>query len=174
MAVDQRSGGEINDVVNQTHGRAEAAGKKTDYVDAVGDMIAALEYAREHFADGKVLAWGSSYSAALVLKIGGEQPALVDGIASFAPGEYFERAGKSSTWIRDAASKIQGPVFMTSARSERGSWQAIYDAIPTRTKLAFVPESDGNHGSRALWEQFEDSEDYWRALEPFLTSHFLQ
>lgn len=170
MAIDQRSGGEVNGVVNETHARAVEGEMKTGYIDTPPDLMAALDFARENFAQGAVIAWGSSYSAALVLKIAGDHPELVDGVLSFAPGEYFEAAGKSATWIQDSARKIEDPVFITSARREHGQWIAIFEGIPVDEKTGFVPETEGNHGSRALWTRFEDSPAYWKALEPFLAT----
>ena len=160
----QRSGEGVNDVRNETAARAKAKGAKTTYVDALPDMVAALEHAREHHAEGKVLAWGSSYSAALVLLIASEHPELVDGALAFAPGEYFARFDKPATWIADAAARIRCPVFVTSARNEHKAWKAIFAAIPEDApKTSFLPEAEGNHGSRALWKKFEDSAEYLRA-----------
>ncbi len=31
----------------------------------------------------------------------------------------------------------------------------------------------GNHGSRALWQQFEDSQQYWKAVSNFLNNNIL-
>jgi pimeloyl-ACP methyl ester carboxylesterase len=168
MAIDQRSGNAVNDVENETAKRATAAGKGTNYSDAMPDLVAALAYAREHFAKGKVIAWGSSYSASLVLKIAGDHPELVDAALAFAPGEYFDKLGKSDTWITESAAKIQVPVFITSARKEAGLWEGIFEAIPSKKKVSYIPDTEGNHGSRALWEQFDDSEGYWKAVTSFL------
>jgi dienelactone hydrolase len=170
LAVDQRSGGEVNDVRNQTVARASAAGKGTAYLDAIPDVRAALRWARVKQGDGEVIAWGSSYSAALVLRLVGEDPTLADAVLAFAPGEYFERFGKSKTWVREGARKLECPVFVTSARKELPNWKEIFDAIPSKAKTSFVPETDGNHGSRALWSAFDDSPAYWAAVEPFLKS----
>ncbi len=172
MAVDQRSGGEVNGVINQTNAGAEKAGKSTDYLDALADLEAALRYARAHHADGKLIAWGSSYSAALVLKLAGDQPALMDGVLAFAPGEYFKRQGKPTDWIEQSARKIEMPAFITSAREERKAWMPIFRAIPAQTKASYLPRSKGNHGSRALWDRFKDSAGYWRAVTAFLQEHF--
>ncbi|MDF1838961.1 MAG: hypothetical protein P1V35_13905, partial [Planctomycetota bacterium] len=72
MAVDQRSGGEVNGVENETAKRAKASKLPTEYVDAKQDLESALLYARKQLTTGPVLAWGSSYSASLVLQIAGE------------------------------------------------------------------------------------------------------
>lgn len=169
LAIDQRSGGAVNEVSNQTAKAAKATGKKTTFVDAEQDMVAALRYARENFAEGDLVLWGSSYSAALALRIAGEHADLLNGVLAFAPGEYFARFGQSEDWITVSAKKIAVPTFVTSAKNEYGRWKGIFDAIELESKTKFVPQTAGNHGSRALWEQFDDHEDYWTAVNSFLT-----
>jgi dienelactone hydrolase len=169
LAIDQRSGGAVNDVTNETAKKAKAAKKGTEYADAEQDMIAAVQWARANHAEGKLLLWGSSYSSALALRIAGEHPELVDGVLAFAPGEYFARFGKPKDWITTSAKKIKVPAFITSAKDEFPRWEAIYNAIPVESKTKFVPKTDGNHGSRALWAKFEDSPDYWKSVESFLS-----
>ena len=151
---------------------AKENNKPTRYIDSLPDMVAALNYANIHFPDSDVIAWGSSYSAALALHVAGAHPELVDGVLSFAPGEYFAKQGKSKSWIRESASNIQVPVFITSALNEKNNWQAIFEAIPSSDKTSFLPNSKGNHGSRALWEQFDDSSEYWEAVSQFLKDNF--
>ena len=173
MAVDQRSGGAVNGVENATHAAAKAKGLATEYPDALPDMIAALELARAKYGKRKVIAWGSSYSSALVLKIAGTRPELMDGVMSFSPGEYFERFGKSKTWISETAAEITCPVWITSAKKEKGAWMPIFAKIKGKKKYSFLPETAGNHGSRALWEKFDDSPAYWASVEMFLKDYFI-
>ena len=168
MAVDQRSGGSVNGVDNITFKNAETAGKGTDFPDAIQDMLAAIAYAKKNFAEGQVIIWGSSYSSALVLKIFGDDQSLADKALSFAPGEYFVRFGKPADWIGSSAKNIQKPVFITSAKNERNSWWNIYEGIPSADKTYYLPDTDGNHGSRALWERFSDNQGYWDAVKDFL------
>ena len=172
MAVDQRSGEQSRGIENETALRARKENRPTGYIEALPDMKAALAYARRHYGKDKVIAWGSSYSAALVLKIAGDYPAMVDGVLAFSPGEYFERAGKSVTWIQDSAHNIKAPVFITSSRTEADSWADIMAAIETSSKISFVPATDGRHGSRALWKKYPDSAAYWHAVENFLIKYF--
>lgn len=167
LAIDQRSGHEVNDTPNATAARAKAAGKGTTYIDAQQDLVAALAYARANLATGPVIAWGSSYSAGLVLVVAGTQPELVDAVLSFSPGEYFSDLGRPDNWVTNTAAGIKAPVFVTSARSERENWQGIYAAIRS-AKASFVPNTKGNHGSRALWAKFVDSAGYRQAVETFL------
>jgi len=171
MAVDLRSGKAVNGVINQTAKAARKAGKRTRYIDALPDMEAALKYARKTVEpDVEVIAWGSSYSAALVLQLVGEKPELADAVLSFSPGEYFKKSGKPANWIQHSAQSINIPVFITSAKSEKGKWSAIFKGIKSKNKVSFILEANGNHGSRALWKKFSDSDEYWLAVSKFLGS----
>lgn len=173
IAVDLRSGESINDIPNLTTKHALEAKKQIRYIDALPDIVSSLDFINTHFPDADIIAWGSSYSAALVLHAAGEYPNLIDGVLSFAPGEYFSKQGKSKTWVKKSAEKIDVPVFITSARNEKNNWSGIYNAIKTDKKSSFLPETKGNHGSRALWEQFSDSDMYWKAVTTFLEKHFI-
>jgi len=170
MAVDQRSGAKVNEVLNETAKRATEKGLSTDYPDALPDMLAAIEHVKTNYKFKKLILWGSSYSSALVLKIAGDHPNIADATLSFAPGEYFGRFGQPEDWITQSAKNIKIPAFITSAKKEHAYWQSIFEAIPTTSKKSFLPTTEGNHGSRALWEQFEDHKAYWAAVKDFLIS----
>ena len=168
VAIDQRSGNAVG-LKNKTVLEAKKAGKPEGFVDAEQDMLAALKWAKKENPDSKIILWGSSYSSALSLRIAGEHPELVDGVLAFAPGEYFARFGKPKDWITTSAKKIKAPAFITSAKKEAPNWKSIYDAIPGNTKMKFLPTTTGNHGSRALWERFNDHEAYWESVTKFLS-----
>lgn len=168
MAVDQRSGEKVNNIINETAKRATEKGLSSDYPDALPDMLAAIDYVKANYKMKKLILWGSSYSSALVLKIAGDYPDIADATLSFAPGEYFERFGQSEDWITQSAKYIKIPVFITSAKKEHVYWKSIFEAIPTTSKQSFLPTTEGHHGSRALWEQFDDHEAYWTAVNDFL------
>ncbi len=169
LAIDQRSGKGVRGVLNETARRAKQAGKPSSYLNTLPDLLSAVDYARQHFAKGKLLLWGSSYSAALVLKIAGDFPGIADGVLAFSPGEYFVREGKSNQFITRSARNITIPVFITSAKKEKELWWSIYRAIPSRKKTYFLPETAGVHGSRALWKSTPESPRYWEAVREFLT-----
>jgi len=168
MALDQRSGGTVNGIPNKTKINAAKAMKGTQYIDAIPDMKAAIMYAKGNFATGKLIIWGSSYSSALVLKLAGDMPDDIDAALAFSPGEYFGRFDMPADYITSSAKKITKPVFITSAKNEKGSWWKIYEAIGSENKHYFLPETTGNHGSRALWNKFNDSKEYWKAVQEFL------
>ncbi len=170
IAVDLRSGEYSRGKDNETAIRASNKNLATSYADALPDIIAALQYARKQYSNSKVIAWGSSYSASLVIKVAGDHPQLVDGLLAFSPGEYFSHLGKSKTWIRDAAQKIKAPTFITSSKNEAGDWTLIYEAIDTANRQSFIPETAGKHGSKALWKKYTDSQAYWDAVTEFLNN----
>ena len=169
MAVDLRSGKQVNGVNNQTYISANKALKETKYIDAYQDIQASVDHVRKFFAKGKIIILGSSYSSALVLKYAGDNTGLVDGVVAFSPGEYFKPFGKPADFIKSSAAKITCPSLITSARSEKNSWWAIYEAIQSDKKSYYLPETSGNHGSRALWQKFTDHKEYWEALSKFLS-----
>ncbi len=168
MAIDQRSGDQINGLVNETKKRATAAGKQTDYLDALGDMYSAIAYAKKHYSTGKMIIWGSSYSASLSLKIAGDAKEKIDAVLAFAPGEYFKKPSEKAITIKSSAKNIQIPTFITSAKNEKDNWWEIYQSINTSTKKYYLPKTQGSHGSRALWKKFPHSESYWTATKIFL------
>ncbi len=173
IAVDLRSGEYSRGKNNETAIRASQKNLSTSYADALPDIIAALKYARKHNQHSKIIAWGSSYSAALVLKVAGDLPQLVDGVIAFSPGEYFHHLGKSKTWIRDSAKNIRAPTFITSSKNEAADWAPLFDVIDSKNKQGFIPETAGKHGSKALWEKQADSKVYWEAVTAFLNKHFI-
>ncbi|MHC4126237.1 MAG: alpha/beta hydrolase, partial [Planctomycetota bacterium] len=138
MAVDLRSGGKINNIVNLTYRQAIRLGKPTDYLDALQDMESAINYAKSQYARAKIIIWGSSYSASLVIKLAGDNPTLINGVLAFSPGEYFDR---SKTYIRDSAKNVKCPVFITSDSEEAKAWKNIFLAIPSKTKHSFLPKT---------------------------------
>lgn len=168
MAVDQRSGGRVNEVINQTAKLAMSKALGTDFHHALPDIEAAVNYVSTNYT--KPIIWGSSYSAALVLKYAGDNPAKVKAVMAFSPGEYYKRLGKPDDWIQQSAVNITCPVFITSSRDEEGMWRPIFDVISIEKKYSFIPVTKGNHGSRALWEKYSDSNEYWEAVKKFLES----
>ncbi|MEQ6120140.1 alpha/beta fold hydrolase [Reichenbachiella sp. MALMAid0571] len=169
LAVDLRSGKSVNGVENFTFVNANKALKETKYIDAYQDIEASIAHVKKFLARGKVIILGSSYSSSLVLKYAGDNPKSVNAVVAFSPGEYFKPFGKPADFIQSSAVDIQCPSLILSARAERNSWWNIYEAINTANKSYYLPETSGNHGSRALWQKFTDHKGYWEALTDFLS-----
>ncbi|MBI3509236.1 MAG: dienelactone hydrolase family protein [Bacteroidetes bacterium] len=162
LAIDQRSGNEVNGVKNETAQRAKDAGRPTTYLDAEQDIIAAINYLYEQTKKPVILV-GSSYSAGLVLKIATVNP-LVKAVLAFSPGEYYgDKLNLAKT-----VSTLDKPVFITCSHDEIPDVRKIYDAIPSQHKTFFEPKSPGIHASRCLWETTDDYKEYWVAVKAFL------
>lgn len=164
LAVDQRSGDKVKGIINETHQRAVEKELPTAYLDAMPDLEATLLYVENVFKPEKIIVWGSSYSSALVFVLAANH-GEINGILSFSPGNYFELDGKS---VSDYAKNVSCPVFITSSKSEEESWRPIYESLASKDKSFFLPEDEGFHGSKALWEENEGYENYWKAVEGFL------
>lgn len=168
IAVDLRSGGEVNGIINETNKRALLENKGTSYVDALVDINSAIDYAKlNHKEASKLIIWGSSYSAGLVLKVTGDRKD-VNAALAFSPAEYYYKLGRPKDWVTKSAKNIKVPVFITSTKLEKNKWWSIAEVIPSSNKAYFLPTKLGKHGSRALWNKYSDSQEYWTAVKEFL------
>lgn len=161
IAIDQRSGGSINGVINETAKRASDEGKSTGFNDAKQDITAAVAHAKELYGSDVIL-WGSSYSSSLALIVATEDE-NVQKVLAFSPGEYLTDVN-----VGERIASLSKPAFLASAKNEQAQTKLLYDAIAASQKTQFVPVGDGEHGSRALWEQMQDNEEYWTAVKEFL------
>lgn len=173
LAIDQRSGGKINMVSNETMAAALKRSLDTGYLDAEQDMVAALEFARKKHAKGKLLLWGSSYSSSLALVIAASEPGLADGVLSFSPGEYFTDAGKPNDYVLSNAARVTVPVFIATRSSEAFAARRLFEALTVSEKKLFIPENGGRHGSESLWSVNALSGEYREETRRFLADYFL-
>jgi dienelactone hydrolase len=162
LAIDLRSGGEINDVKNETAQHAKDKGKGISYLDAEQDILAAIDYAYAK-SKKKVVLIGSSYSASLVLKIAAKND-KVKAVLAFSPGEYF---GKTMI-LKDQIKNIPVPVFVASSKEESPALTKLMADVTAPVKQQFTPASKGEHGSRALWKENQNAHEYWLAVLMFM------
>ncbi|NOQ72741.1 MAG: hypothetical protein GQ574_12095 [Crocinitomix sp.] len=164
IAIDQRSGGILNEFSNQTADRAIEQSLPVQYVDAEQDIEAAINFTYGYFKQPVIL-WGSSYSSALALHIAANNE-NVKAVVSFSPGDYF---GDAKPLLKTTMQNVSLPYFITSSKEEAA---AITDFLsgrrPTGNQIQFIPEAAGVHGSRALWETNPSHLEYWTAIEDFL------
>ncbi len=171
MAVDLRSGEAVNGIVNETWKYADSLGMETRFTDAYSDVRAAVSYVKNKYPGTKIILFGSSYSASLVLKYASDFPDGISGVVAFSPAEYFSRYGWSRTIITTSSAKIKCPVFVAANANEKDRSQEIYNAVPGQNKTLYVPETGGKHGAKTLWETFPESTGYWNALKGFLARY---
>jgi dienelactone hydrolase len=162
MAIDQRSGSKANGVANETVKGAMRANLSRQYADAEQDILASIGYLQK-LAKKPIIIWGSSYSAALVLKVGNMND-QVRAIIAFSPGEYIK-----GTNIAESANGISVPLFVTSSKSEGPDISTLLAGVTGDNKVQFIPAGMGKHGSKALWSETEGNEEYWVAIKAFLS-----
>ena len=166
MAIDQRSGGEFAEKSNETFLRAKKDELATDYLDAQQDIEAAINYLNKKF-NKKIIVWGSSYSSSLVI-FESLQNENVKASISFSPDDYFSDKKQS---LKVIFSELKKPFFITSSKQEASTLSALIgDTKLKKNQLQFIPNSDGFHGSKALWTGQKGAEEYWNAIMEFLTS----
>ena len=162
IAIDQRSGNEVNSITNKTAQLAKEKGLPTEYIDAKQDIEAAIDYLYKLNDNQPIVLVGSSYSASLALLIG-KNNNKVKAVAAFSPGEYIKGMN-----IQDSIIGYDKPVFVTSSKTETEASRTLISGIDTVWTNHFLPNFEGIHGSRALWETAEGSEKYWDAFTTFL------
>lgn len=167
IAIDQRSGNEVNDIKNQTALDAHSKGKSLQYVDAVPDIEAAIAYADKEFPHAKKVLVGSSYSSSLAIILGVKHAKSLTAVASFSPGEYFTYEGNT---VAEWAKELKLPIFITSAKGEVSGWKNIFSNAASETTVGYEPQGNGIHGSRNLWSSTTNHVEYRNAFESFLES----
>jgi len=164
LALDARSGKEVNGVTNESAARATEDGKKTGYMDARPDIEAAITWIRSQGNKGKLTLWGSSYSSSLALLIAASNKE-VGCVLSFSPGDYFKPRGS----VTAACRELDKPVLIVAPPKERGQSKPLYEALKTKTKV-YHCVSGNLHGSKTLF-QAENKEASWKVVLAFLLAN---
>lgn len=162
LAIDARSGGKINNIINETAKKAKEKKRPTKYLDAEIDIQSAIDYAFEK-SNKKVILVGSSYSASLVMKVA-KNDFNVKAVIAFSPGEYF---GKKYS-LKDSIKGLKAPLFVTSTKKEALAVSELIRNVESRVKVQFTPSGEGVHGSRTLWKETPNHKEYWTSLMMFM------
>lgn len=164
IAIDQRSGGTLFEQKNQTFAEATKLEKPTSYLDAEQDIEAAIDFAYNKY-NQKIILWGSSYSSTLALYFANSSDKIKAAIA-FSPGDYFAKQKGS---LKEKLVGFSKPMFATSSSEEAPKLTNMLSEIKwNKNQVQFIPTEKGKHGSKALWEDNSDNEEYWTALNTFL------
>ncbi len=164
LAVDLRSGNEVNFVKNRTAADAQAKGKGTDYLDTRADIAAAIEYVASR-TNKPIILVGSSYSASLAL-IEATENFKVKAVVVFSPGEYFG----NELSVKQETKKLFVPVLSLSTRMEFPVTRDMLSHLRKKHLNLFQPSmGEGMHGSKALWESNPNHQEYWMALTQFFS-----
>lgn len=169
LAVDLRSGGEGNFVVNETNKKALSMGLPTNYLDARKDIKAAIDYAYENTGQ-QVILLGSSFSASLSM-IEGKSNDKIKAIIALSPAEFF----KPLLDVKEEITGLDKPIFVGCSQREFPYAQEYESVINSTLKVFFKPQDGpGEHGAKALWDKadsaksdYDSSKEYWMALLVF-------
>jgi len=92
-------------------------------------------------------------------------------VVAFSPGEYF---GEQLN-VKQSTQNLYIPVLALSTRLEYDDMKKMLDHLNAKHLQLFRPsQGEGVHGSRALWERNQTSEEYWLALTQFFSQINLQ
>jgi dienelactone hydrolase len=165
LAVDLRSGGDRFGFRNLT---ADRLGQSVEYCDVMPDLRAAVHEARRLRPGSPIVLWGSSYSAALVLRLAAEEPAGVVAVLAFSPASGGPMADCRG---EDLSDRIQVPVLALRPVSEmeNESVEAQAELFRSQGHEVFVSKP-GTHGSSMLvpGRVGADVESTWRVVLAFL------
>lgn len=161
VAVDLRAGKEVNFIQNETAQSAKLKNYPCEYLDADKDLLAAIEYVKS-LTKERIVLFGSSYSASLVLK-DAVNNRNISAVVAFSPGEYF-----SNMKIKDIISKLDKPVLLACTSKEEPFVKEMVSGINSNLITWCYPgKSGGTHGAKALWSATPDSNDCWMQLLMF-------
>lgn len=163
MAIDQRSGKEVNGIKNETALDADRKEMNVGFAGAKVDLETAINYLYNINGGKKIILVGSSYSASLSLWIAGERNKKIKAVAAFSPGEYLK--GRN---LAELIKPIKTPVFVTSSKRETKSVTELMRYVKQKYVTQYKTSKEGIHGSRALWETTDDSKAYWNAFKKFI------
>lgn len=162
MAIDQRSGKEVNGITNQTAIDADSKFMNVGYTGAKRDLEAAIDYLFDLNGNQPIILVGSSYSASLALWIGSKN-LKIKAVAAFSPGEYLKNLS-----LADSIKQLKIPTFITSSQREIRQVEKLIRFVKSKNISHFKPDVEGIHGSRAIWDSTEGHEAYWNAFKEFL------
>ncbi len=165
LAVDQRSGGTLFGPRNRTVDALER--KDFSYCEAWPDLLASINAARAR-SNGALLAWGSSYSAGLVLRLGALHGDKVDAVLAFSPAAGGPMVDCSPNGMAD---RIKVPAAAFRPSREMDSPNAKAQALELRAAgVVFNVIEDGVHGSSMLvpGRSAADIEAAWDKVEDFI------
>jgi dienelactone hydrolase len=159
LAVDLRSGKEVNYIQNETAARARDKNLPVGYLDAEKDMLSAIDYIKKQTKE-KIVLFGSSYSASLALKIS-KGNNNVNAIVAFSPGEYFQQ----QLVLKTTLAKLDKPIFIASTDGEHPFIKEMMSGVSDNLITWWTPsKGPGTHGSKALWHSSPGNDECWMSL----------
>ena len=162
LAIDLRSGNELNFVQNETAAYAVQHDYGHSLNDCRLDIEAAVKYVL-NFNNREVILLGSSFSASLCL-LEGKNNDRVNAVIALSPGEFFSPL----FIVRDQLKDYSKSVFATANPDEINYVSKLLDLIPDINKNLFkTKKSNDSYGSAVLSNGSKDSQECWLQLSLF-------
>lgn len=168
LAVDQRSGGDRFGGVNRTVAELD---REYGYCEAYPDLEAALAWAVESGPSDRIAVWGSSYSAALVIRLAVSHPESVDAVLAFSPASGGPMEGCRPD---EVVGDLTTPTMALRPDREMEIESVAAQAVELERHGVVVVVSEGGvHGSSMLDPKRAsgDVEPTWQAVLEFLSAH---
>ncbi|MFP4061020.1 MAG: dienelactone hydrolase family protein [Bacteroidales bacterium] len=162
LAVDLRTGDEVNYTRNETARRAREMGLESKMIDAEKDILAAIDYVSLKTKKA-ILLFGSSFSASLCMMVA-TNDTRVKGVMAFSPGEFFQ-PGVS---VREKLKEFDKPLFVAASSREYPFVKEMIREVPSKNVTLVKPSGkyDG-HGASMLWDSSTVSDEIWLSLMLF-------
>ncbi len=165
LAWDIRGGGDRFGQQNRTVAAWTGTAPEGDYGFAYPDVEAALAYATDQGGGGPIYAVGSSYSAALVIRLAAEH--RLAGVAAFSPAPGLMGTSEVKDWLPRT-----GDVPVLILRPDRelaNEWVAEQTEVVRELGVELFTAPDAAHGASMLNPERSqgDVEPTWRRLLAF-------
>lgn len=168
LAVDLRSGGDRLGGGNKTAERVGDA--ELSFCDSYPDMVAALNWVAANSKNQKTFAVGSSYSAALVVRLAAEHNDSLTGALAFSPASGAPMEGCRPEQFLDS---LTTPLVAFRPDREMAIESVQSQAEVFRAKgIRYLEIENGRHGSLMLRSSVTgtDMEHAWEPVLSFLHS----
>ena len=166
LAVDLRAGGDRTGAPNQTAQRFGDG--DISYCDTYPDMVASLAWVKARDNSAPIIAWGSSFSAALVIKLAAQHPDDIDATLAFSPASGEPMAGcRPEGFLENLAT----PLLALRPKSEMEYPSVITQAQSfKRRNIPYLEIANGAHGSLMLLESRtkHNMDHAWQPVLAFL------
>ncbi len=149
LAVDLRSGGDKFGAPNRTV--ASLTKKDYSYCQAYPDLVASLKYIKNSNEASPVYVWGSSFSAALVIKLAVEYPEDISAFLAFSPASGKPMGNCSPNDLADKLS-VKGLIARPDKEMEYPSAKKQFELFKKHGFQMLISEN-GVHGSSMLVEE---------------------
>lgn len=170
IAIDQRVGGSS---YYGNYNRTVANSDKKDfaYCEAYPDIEGALDYTISNNYNGKIILWGSSYSAALALQLASKHSHDIDAVLAFSPSTG---SSVNNCHPNLYLEKVTQPLLLLRPKREmeRESSIAQFELANKNGHKTYIAENGVHASSMLVKERVQaDVSENWKVVLEFLKTH---